>query len=162
VQRPALDIRPVDPHGGDAAVLVAALSRELAERYDFEDDGSCHFAPADAAGPGAAFLVGYLDGRPVACAALRPSGPGVAELKRMFVAPNVRGRGFAKQILAELERRAADMGYRAVRLETADRQPEAVQLYKRCGYRRIANYPPFENSARSMCFEKALSGVPVG
>jgi GNAT superfamily N-acetyltransferase len=152
-----IDIRRVNPFGEDASALIAALSRELAGRYaDSNDDGTCHFSAGDAAGPGGVFLVGYVGGRPIACGALRPLAPGLAEVKRMYVAPDVRGRGYAKLILAELERLAAEMGYQALRLETADRQPESVRLYERCGYRRIPNYPPFEHSPRSTCFEKSV------
>jgi putative acetyltransferase len=77
-------------------------------------------------------------------------------VKRMYVAPDVRGHGYAKLVLAELERLAAELGYRALRLETADRQPESIRLYERCGYHQIQNYPPFEQSPRSTCFEKSI------
>ncbi len=70
----------------------------------------------------------------------------------MFVIPDCRGRGFSKLILAELEHRAARDGYRLLRLETGDRQPEAIKLYERCGYRRIANFGIYVDSARSVCF----------
>ena len=86
-----IDIRRVNPFGEDASALITALSRELAERYaDSNDDGTCHFAPGDAAAPGGVFLVGYVGGRPVACGALRPLAPGFAEVKRMYVAPWAR------------------------------------------------------------------------
>src|SRR5215210_3261138 len=84
-----------DPLHPDAVALVAALSAELAPRYG--DDGSGAFKPSDVQVPRAAFVVARLGGRPVGCGALRPFEDGgavdTAEVKRMFVFPDVRGRG---------------------------------------------------------------------
>jgi ribosomal protein S18 acetylase RimI-like enzyme len=67
-----------------------------------------------------------------------------------------RGRGFSKLILAELERLAREAGYVTAWLETGDRQPEAIGLYERAGYRRIPNFGIYVGAARSLCFEKLL------
>ena len=66
-----------------------------------------------------------------ACGAIRQLSSDVTELKRMFVAPGYRGRGFARAMLHALERIAAARGYRAIRLETGVHQPEAIPLPKR-------------------------------
>jgi GNAT superfamily N-acetyltransferase len=155
-----MDLRPVDPRSPEAAALIGALSRELAERYDFSDDGAGNFKPEDAAVPRSLFLVGFLEGRPVACGAFRPMDDGAAEIKRMFVLPALRGRGLSKILLAELEHRATQMGYEIARLETGTRQPEAIALYAGVGYRRIANYGIYAGNAESVCFEKVLSPRP--
>ena len=78
----------------------------------------------------------------------------------MVVAPDCRGRGYAGLILAELERLATGMGYRAARLETGTKQPEAVRLYERAGYRRIEKYGIYVDNPWSVCFEKALREAP--
>ena len=156
----ALEVASVDPRSPEAFELVRALSEELAHRYDFADDGSGHFKPEDALTPRSGFVVGRAEGRTVACGAFRPLESDVAEIKRMFVVPGYRGRGYAKAVLAELERRAAGMGYTATRLETGDRQPEAIAFYERAGYRRIPNFGIYAGSERSVCFEKQLAGVP--
>ena len=155
-QPPALAIAPCDPHAADAAILVRELSAELARRYDFIDDGSGDFKPEDATVPGSGFLVGRLAAEPVACGAFRPLEPGIAEVKRMFVMPAHRGRGHSKRILAEIERRAAACGHRVLRIETGDRQPEAIALYERSGYRRIPNFGSYAGRPHSVCFEKRL------
>jgi ribosomal protein S18 acetylase RimI-like enzyme len=155
---PSLEIVKADPGSPEALELIGALSEELARRYDYVDDGSGHFQPQDARAPRSGFLIGSCEGRAVACGAFRLSQGDIAEIKRMFVRPNFRGRGYAKAILAELERLAASQGYRRVRLETADRQPEAIRLYERCGYRRIPSFGIYADSTRSVCFEKELSG----
>jgi putative acetyltransferase len=151
-----MEIIAVDPRMPEAVELIHALSEELAERYDRVDDGSGHFQPEDALVAGSAFVIGRSGGRAVACGALRPLEGQVAEIKRMFVVPDCRGRGYSKAVLAELERLARENGYTTVRLETGDRQPEAIRLYERSGYHRIPNFGIYVGSERSVCFEKQL------
>lgn len=155
----AIEILAVDPRSGEAARLIRALSDELARRYDFADDGSGNFKPEDALVAGSAFVIARADGTAVACGAFRPLEGNVAEIKRMFVAPDCRGRDYSKAILNELERLARENGYTAVRLETGDRQPEAIRLYERSGYRRIPNFGIYVENEMSVCFEKQLSTV---
>src|SRR4051794_39432628 len=106
---PPLVIAAVDPRSPDAARLIRSLSEELAQRYGDVDDGAGAFRPEDVLVERGAFVVGRAQGRAVACGALRPMEEGVCEVKRMFVAPDCRGRGYAGLILAELERLAAQM-----------------------------------------------------
>ncbi|MFI5382388.1 MAG: GNAT family N-acetyltransferase [Tepidisphaerales bacterium] len=150
-------VLPADPRSVQAAALIASLSAELAARYDFDDDGSANFKPEDALVPGSGFVIGWLGELAVACGAFRPSEPRIAEIKRMFVLPPYRRRGYARAVLTALEDLARQSGYQAVRLETADRQPDAVALYERSGYHRIPNYGVFADSPRSICFEKTLN-----
>ena len=152
----ALEISAVDPRVSEAANLICMLSEELARRYDYADDGSGNFKPEDTMVARSAFLLGRIRGCAVACGAFRPLEDGVAEIKRMFVVPDCRGRGHAKAILVELERRTRHDGFLTVRLETADRQPEAILLYERSGYHRIPNFGIYTGSKRSVCFEKQL------
>jgi GNAT superfamily N-acetyltransferase len=152
-----LQISRVDADSAEACSLIRSLSLELARRYDFMDDGSGHFTPEDTRGPNSAFLIGRLDDEPVACGAIRPLEAGVCEVKRMFVVAEQRGRGFSRALLAELERIARSMGYTRARLETGDRQPEAIGLYEKAGYRRIPNFGIYVDQPRSVCFEKCLT-----
>src|SRR5262245_56098464 len=149
-------IEAVDPRDPDAEALIASLSAELAARYDYADDGKGNFTPDDVLAPGGAFLVGRVHGRAVACGAFRPMAPGVAEIKRMFVEPDYRGRGFARRILTTLEGQARLAGYQTVRMETGTLQPEAIRLYESAGYHRIRNYGAYADKSRSVCFEKQL------
>ncbi len=151
----SLSIVSVDPRCADACALIAAFSKELSLRYDLADDGSGNFS-ASAQPPRSAFLVGNLGGKPVACGAFRPLEEHVAEIKRMFVLPEHRGRGFSRRILRSLEELACGMNYTIARLETGDRQPEAIALYERSGYKRIPNFGIYVGSQRSVCFEKPL------
>ena len=76
----------------------------------------------------------------------------------MYTLPEARGRGVAGRVLRELERWGDQDGYARLILETGLRNPEAIALYEKYGYRRIANYPPYEGVANSVCFGKNLPG----
>ncbi len=145
-----------DPRGPEAAELISALSAELARRYDYMEDGSGGFKPQDALAPRGAFVIGRVGGSPVACGAIRPLEGDVAELKRVFVKADFRGRGYSKAVVAELERLARLRGYMVMRLETGVRQPEAIALYESLGYHRIPNYGEYRDSGLSVCYETRL------
>jgi GNAT superfamily N-acetyltransferase len=148
----------VDPHGADAQRLLSELTAEIAAIYaDDGQDGTGGFALADLEDPRAVFVVAYAEGHAVGCGALRPYAADIAEVKRMYTVPAWRGRGVAAAILAELERHARAFGYSTMRLETGDRQPGAIRLYERSGYRHIPPFGPYVAWADSVCFEKPMS-----
>ena len=116
-------------------------------------------APKEISGPGAGFVVAWLENEAVGCGAWRPLAPGnpkMAEIKRMFVEPKARGRGISRLILSELENCARADGYSLVRLETGLRQPNALRLYDSSGYQRIEPYGRYRDDPLSVCFEKKL------
>ena len=86
---------------------------------------------------GGEFLVGVLDGQLVAMGALRRTTPDRAEIKRMRVHPAFQRRGFGKAMLAALERRAIELGYAALHLDTTVIQVAAQRLYLAHGYREV-------------------------
>jgi len=88
-------------------------------------------------GAGGEFLVGVLDGRVVAMGALRRISSGSAEIKRMRVEPALQGRGHGQALLDALHRRAADLGYSTLRLDTTVHQRAARRLYEGNGYREL-------------------------
>jgi putative acetyltransferase len=143
-----------DPCSPAASQLIRQLSEELASRYG--DDGYGAFSPNDVRVPGGAFVVAWLDGRPVGCGALRPLERSISEVKRMFVEKDARRLGIASKILEQLETIAAQFGYRALRLETGVRQPEAIGLYESAGYGRVHCYGGYADNPLSVCFEKRL------
>ena len=104
--------------------------------------------------PDGVFLVVRDGGRAVACGGICRFDETRAELKRMYVVPEARGRGLGRRVLVELEERALLLGYTGVVLETGDRQPEALGLYVSAGYERIPCYPPYSERSLSLCFEK--------
>lgn len=146
-----------------ARQLAAALHAELLARYDGVEGAGGEPSPADFEPPLGVFLVATIDGRPVACGGLVRHGDGIGEIRRMYVDPVARGKGLARRMLSSLEAAARDLGYAVVRLETGDRQPEAIALYAAAGYRPIDRFGPFVNDERSVCMEKKFAAQsPVG
>ncbi len=137
----------------DATRLVAAMCEELSLRYG---SPASPFEPDEASPPHGAFVIARMLGIAVACGAFRRIDEGVAEVKRMFVLPELRGRGLARCVLAELERLAIAAGYKALRLETGERLPEAIRLYESAGYLRIPAFGSYVGALESVCFEKVL------
>jgi putative acetyltransferase len=78
------------------------------------------------------------------------------ELKRMYVAPEARGKGAARAILALLETRATATGCRLLRLETGPYQPAALRLYEACGYQRCGAFAPYRDDPLSVFMHKTL------
>lgn len=83
---------------------------------------------------GGEFLVGVLDGEMVAMGALMKISAEKAELKRMRVKPGLQGRGYGQNMLDALHRRAAELGFSALRLDTTVQQLAAQRLYLKNGY----------------------------
>jgi len=144
-----------------AAPLLAELAVEYASRYGGTAQVVMNWLlqeyPAeDFTAPDGALLIGLLDGQPVTGGGFRRFDATRAELKRMWTDSRYRRRGYAKAVLAELEREAAARGYRRTYLTTGDRQPEAEGLYLSSGYTRLAGPLPTEGEAYPVAFEKAL------
>lgn len=153
-----LEITLADPYSPAAAYLIDAISAEIGAIYG--GDGSGDFSPADVLVPGGAFLIAQQDDRPVGCGALRPMRePGVAEVKRIYVDPELRGQHIGERILAQLEVFALAFGYHTLRLETGTRQPAAIRLYERIGYVRISCYGSYQDEPESICFEKRIAAA---
>lgn len=157
-----MELRTVALDHPDAQRLIEQLQREYVRRYGGEDDTPVELS--EFAAPDGTFVLGYLDGAAVACGGWRACRPGLyfadgdVELKRMYVAPAVRGRGLSRLLLAELERRAHTAGRRRLLLECGTEQPEAIALYTSSGYTAIAPYGLHRCSPRVRCFAKVLPG----
>lgn len=148
--------------------FVDAVQAFYRERYGGIDRTPVD--PAEFAPPRGIFLLGVLPGvGPVCCGgwrrltaeAIPAADRGVlrpldAEIKRMWVDPAHRRRGFAVALLEELERTAAAAGCRRTVLETGTRQPEAEALYRRQGYRPIPNFGVHRDEPDSTCFAREL------
>ncbi|EDY48377.1 acetyltransferase [Streptomyces clavuligerus] len=160
-----MDIRPTSFDHPDAVLLNERVQREYDERYEDGGDATvihpAHFAP-----PTGLFLLVYdVEGRPVASGGWRTQrageegyADGDAELKRMYVVPEARGRGYARKLLTLLEEDARAAGRARMVLETGDRQPEAIALYASSGYapalRKFGHYRHYD---ASRCYVKPLT-----
>jgi drug/metabolite transporter (DMT)-like permease/GNAT superfamily N-acetyltransferase len=148
-----LDVRPIATSEATAAALLSAYAAEIDSLFDREP---CRVdtVAAEYEAPHGTFLVAYEDGRAVACGGIRPLDDGSAEVKRMYVIPEARGRGIGARLLRRLEDEARRLGYRRLRLDTGARLTAAQALYRGAGYSEIADYNG--NRAASHWFEKEL------
>ena len=101
-------------------------------------------------------VVMYYGIIPAACGALKNYSENTAEIKRMYVRPEFRGKGFAKKILNELEKWASKLNYTECILETGRDLKAAVGLYQSSGYDVIPNYGQYAGVDKSICFRKIL------
>lgn len=154
-------VRRVGYGHADAMRLIDEVQAEYVVRYGGPDETPLDplmFEP-----PAGSFFVGYVDGLAVATGAWRRSGVwalgtgSTAEIKRMYVAPAVRGRGLARRMLAELETSAATYGFEALVLETGIHQPEAIGLYETSGYRPVPPFGHYRDSPLSRCYARRLT-----
>jgi GNAT superfamily N-acetyltransferase len=140
-----IEIAVEDPRTRDARWCLAQYFAELERRFDAGFDPALSTLPdADVLVPPAGLLlVARLRGRPVGCGALRFDGAAV-DVKRMWVAGEVRGLGLGRRLLQELEAKARDTGANVIRLETNRSLVEAIALYRASGYVEVE---PFNDEA---------------
>ena len=137
----------------DFISLVKLLDAELAER-----DGEDHpfYAQFNKIDKIKYVVVAYENDKPVSCGAIKEYSPDTMEVKRMYTLPESRGKGIATKVLIELEKWAKELGYEKCILETGKKQPEAIALYKKNGYKLIPNYGQYVGVDNSVCFEKEM------
>lgn len=102
-------------------------------------------------------VVAYHHDEFVGCGAIKEFANELMEIKRMFVQPAYRGQGIAQAVLAELERWTHELHYTGCVLETGKRQPEAIRLYQKSGYKLIPNYGQYVGVENSVCMQKEIS-----
>ena len=131
---------------------------KLLDAYLAEKDGSEHsfYAQYNKIDRIKYTVVAFENDIPLACGAIKEYDSETMEVKRMFTLPESRGKGIATEVLTELENWAKELSYKKCILETGKRQPEAIQLYKKNGYKQIPNYEQYINMDNSVCFEKNL------
>ncbi|MFD0164991.1 GNAT family N-acetyltransferase [Streptomyces decoyicus] len=156
-----MEIRPVRYDHPDAVTLDALVQQEYVRRYgdgDMTPLGPEMFTP-----PHGTYLIAYEGARPLATGGWRRQedlaegyAVGDAEIKRMFVVPEARGRGLARQILAALEADARAAGRSRMVLETGTQQPEALELYASSGYALVEKFGLYRTYDESRCMAKSL------
>ena len=150
-----MDIKIIrtDSDNPDFVKLVKFLDTDLAERDGNDHSFYSQFNKIDKI---KYVAVAYENDQAIGCGAIKEFAPGVMEVKRMYTLPECRGKGIAAMVLAELEIWAAEMLYDKCVLETGKRQPEAIALYKKSGYKIIPNYGQYAGIENSVCFEKEM------
>ena len=100
------------------------------------------------------FMIGLIDGKPVACGALAQVGPGIGEVIQLYVRPSWRGQGLSRLILAALEERAVELGYQTLRSEATPDGVRAVRLYEGSGFHTVPDQR--SGAAGRARYEKSL------
>jgi putative acetyltransferase len=139
----------------DFIALVKLLDAELAE---LDGDEHVFYAQLNKTDKIKTVIVAYENDKPISCGAIREYSPTITEVKRMYTVPENRSKGIATRVLNELEKWASELSYQKCILETGLRQPDAIRLYEKNGYKRISNYGKYEGIKNSVCFEKEIPG----
>ncbi|MDT0464382.1 GNAT family N-acetyltransferase [Streptomyces gibsoniae] len=158
-----MNIRRVSFDHPDAVKLSDEVQAEYHLRYGDGGDAT-ELDPTMFEPPSGLYLIAYDEHmRPVATGGWRGQEQnedgyldGDAELKRMFVIAEMRGRGLARRILAALEEDARAAGRTRMVLETGSKQPEAVALYASSGYEPCTKFGYYRHHELSLCFAKPL------
>ena len=145
-----------DPTSTDAIWCFEQYFAELKSRFEggFDPTRSISAEAQELVPPCGALVIARLRGQPVGCGAVKFTKKRVAELKRMWVCPTLRGLGIGRRIMNELERLAAEANVHLIRLETNRTLKEAIGLYRGAGYVEVEafNAEPYAHH----WFEKRL------
>ncbi len=159
----AVDLRfeTVDPADVEAVAALEAYFAELDERFDGGfDPGDTLTADAHHyRAPEGRFVLARVGEEVAGCGAVQLLDPGVAEVKRMWVAPGWRGHAVGGRLLAHLERVAVELGASTVRLDTNSALTEAITMYETRGYVDIPAYN--DNPFARRWFEKVMAPDPT-
>jgi DNA-binding MarR family transcriptional regulator/GNAT superfamily N-acetyltransferase len=153
----AVQVGRYDPQHPHVRWCLQSYFAELAERTGGSFDVAQVIPVRDdeLIPPAGLMLIATLRAEPVGCGAVKFTGGGPAEIKRMWVAPRVRGLGLGRRLLTELEARATARQARALRLETNGALREAISMYRAAGFREVPAFNDEPNAHH--WFEKALT-----
>ncbi|MCI0687055.1 MAG: helix-turn-helix domain-containing GNAT family N-acetyltransferase [Sporichthyaceae bacterium] len=137
-----VEIAPLDSKHPHARYCLDAYFAELNRRFDagFDPALSIPAGVAELRPPHGLLLVATLRGEPVGCGGLKFHDREPPEIKRMWIAAEVRGLGVGRRLLAELEAHAVARGADRIRLETNKALVEAINLYRSAGFVEVAPY----------------------
>ena len=142
-----------DSDNKDFIQLVKQLDAELAI---LDGDEHAFYAQLNKTDKIKHVIVAYENDKPISCGAIREYSPTIMEVKRMYTIPESRGKGIATKVLNELEKWTTELAYQKCILETGKRQPDAIWLYQKNGYKMIPNYGKYVEMENSVCFEKDI------
>jgi GNAT superfamily N-acetyltransferase len=142
------------PDAPDARLLIRELEAFLEPLYPRESRHG--YSVEKLLVQGVAFFVIRDNGAPAGCGGIQLFGTEYGELKRMYVRPQFRGRGFAKLMLDHLAGYARSHGVGLLRLETGIHQKEAIGLYEGAGFKSIPPFAEYKSDPLSRFYEKRI------
>jgi len=151
---PSMDVDYLDLDSADVQALIAASDAYYVDLYPAE---STHLESSeDLKKPNVLFVGCRIDGELVASGAAKilQHDVGYAEIKRVFVLAQHRGKGLSNQIMHFLESELENRGVTLFRLETGIKQPEALGLYRKLGYRERGPFGSYVTDPLSVFMEK--------
>ncbi|MGI8952307.1 MAG: GNAT family N-acetyltransferase [Chitinophagaceae bacterium] len=148
-----IKITRTNSNNQDFIQLVKYLDAELAERDGNEHSFYNQFNKINKIKHA---IVAYENDKPIGCGAIKEYSANSMEIKRIYTLPESRGKGIASKILIELENWATELSYEKCILETGKKQPEAIGLYEKNGYKITPNYGQYAEVENSLCFEKIM------
>lgn len=137
----------------DFVKLNSMLDKELVIR---DGDEHAFFAQYNKIDTIKHVILAYSEGKVIGCGAFKKFDEDSAEIKRMYVVPEGRGKKVASQVLTELENWAREVGFKSCVLETGASFKDALALYYNSGYEISENYGQYKSVASSVCFFKLL------
>lgn len=150
-----IEIRIENPDQAEIADLLQSSDAYMAALYPAESNHMLDIASLKR--PEVTFIVARVDGKALGCGAVVKSGAAWAEIKRMFVSPAARGQQLGRRLLEKLESIAIERGAQLLRLETGVKQPEALALYRSCGFVEIGPFGKYRPDPLSIFMEKRVA-----
>lgn len=142
------------PDSADGRAMIDELERYFNSVYgEYDGYGA---SPEQMIADNVAFFVLREDDQAAACGGIKLYGTEYGELKRIFVRPGYRGKGYGRRIVDQLAVHAQQNGINILRLETGVHQPEAIAMYERLGFERIPQLGNYPTDPLSVYFEKQL------
>jgi len=145
-------ILAISPSDEKARALMHELDEEIAALYPGSVIGGIDEAEFEKSG--GYFVIAQQGNQTIGCGGFRPVDEECVEIKRMYVRPDVRRRGWARQILRHLEEEVRRRGFRSTVLETGCDNAGAIALYESEGYSQIPEFPGSLGIPVSRCYMK--------
>jgi len=149
----ALEIKRSQP---DAPGISGLLDRSLGLMAVLYPPESNHSLSAEELSDPTCFFVGaYIKDIPIGCGAVKISADhGYGEIKAVYVLEEYRRKGVSRAIMRELESHLASQNIDTARLETGNKQPEALRLYSKLGYFERGPFGDYSTDPNSIFMEK--------
>ncbi|WP_394521031.1 GNAT family N-acetyltransferase [Pantoea sp. SGAir0184] len=149
------NISEVDKGDSDLARLISELDAFQSELYPAESN-HCLDLSTVSDEQLRCVIVRDEEDAPAGCGALLFHEDGSAEVKRVYIRPEYRGRKLGEQIVSAIEGIALERNSRLLQLETGILQQPAIALYRRCGYEICDAFPPYKPDSLSVFMRKEL------
>jgi putative acetyltransferase len=151
-----LTIEYLDPDAAEVQALLAVSDAYYVNLYPAESN---HLESSDdLKKPNVLFVGCRIDGELVASGAAKimQDDGSYAEIKRVFVVDEHRGKGLSSKVMCFLETELQGRGVNLFRLETGVRQPEALGLYRKLGYLERGSFGSYKTDPHSVFMEKRV------